>query len=48
LAAACALAAALLLSTAAIAVAKGVRVDIRVVGAGGRSLADETLKTGTT
>jgi len=48
LAAACALAAALLLSTAAIAVAKGVRVDIRVVGAGGRSLAEETLKTGTT
>ncbi|HEY7257194.1 MAG TPA: hypothetical protein VH476_10990 [Solirubrobacterales bacterium] len=48
LAAACALAVALLFSTAAVAAAKGVSVDLRVVGAGGRALAEETLKTGTT
>ena len=48
LAAACALAVFLLLSTAAIAVAKGVSADLRVVGAGGRTLAEETLRTGTT
>jgi len=48
LAAACALAVAVLLSTAAIAAAKGVSADIRVVGAGGRALAEETLRTGTT
>ena len=48
LAAACALAVVLLISTAAIAAAKGVSADLRVVGGGGKSLADETLQTGTT
>jgi hypothetical protein len=48
LAAACALALALLFSSAAIAAAKGVRADLRVVGAGGRALAEQTLQTGTT
>ena len=48
LAAACALAVVLLISTAAIAAAKGVSADLRVVGAGGKSLAEETLQTGTT
>jgi hypothetical protein len=48
LAAACALAVALLFSSAAIAAAKGVSADLRVVGAGGRTLAEETLKAGTT
>src|SRR5262249_53116081 len=47
LAAACALAIALLCSTAAVAAAKGVRADLRVVGAGGKVLAEETLQTGT-
>jgi hypothetical protein len=48
LAAACALAVAMLFSTAAIAAAKGVSADLRVVGAGGEALAEETLSTGTT
>jgi hypothetical protein len=48
LAAACALAVVLLLCTVAVAAAKGVRADLRVVGAGGRALAEETLQTGTT
>ncbi len=47
LAAACALAFVLVLSTAAVAVAK-VPADLRVVGGGGKILAEETLKTGTT
>ena len=46
LAAACALAVVLIASTAAIAAAK-VPVDLRVVG-GGKVLAEEALKTGTT
>lgn len=45
--AACALALALVLSLAAVAVAK-VPADLRVVGGGGKILAEETLKTGTT
>jgi hypothetical protein len=45
---ACALAIAMLVSTAAVAAAKGVGADLRVVGSGGRTLAEETLKTGTT
>ncbi len=48
LVAACALAFVLVLSTAAIAVAKGTRADLRVIGAGGKVLDEETLKTGTT
>jgi len=48
LAAACALALALLFSTVAVAAAKGVSADLRVIGAGGRALAEETLRTGTT
>jgi hypothetical protein len=48
LAAACALALVLLLATASFAVAKGTRADLRVVGNGGRVLAEETLQTGTT
>ncbi len=48
LAAACALALVLLFSTAAIAAAKGVSADLRVVGAGGKALAEQTLQTGTT
>ena len=44
---ACALAVLLFASTAAIATAK-VPVDLRVVGGGGKILADEALKTGTT
>jgi hypothetical protein len=48
LAAACALAIVLLASTAAVAAAKGVSADLRVVGAGGKLLAEETLQTGTT
>jgi hypothetical protein len=47
LAAACALALILVLSTAALASAKGTRADLRVVNAAGKSLAEETLKTGT-
>ena len=48
LAAACALALVALFSTAAIAAAKGVSADLRVVGAGGKTLAEQTLSTGTT
>src|SRR5512146_886856 len=44
---ACALAALFVASTAAIATAK-VPVDLRVVGGGGKVLAEEALKTGTT
>jgi hypothetical protein len=47
LAAACALTIALLFSTVAIAVAKGTRADLRVVGAGGKALVEETLQTRT-
>jgi hypothetical protein len=47
LAAACVLAFILVASTAAVAVAK-VPADLRVVGGGGKILAEETLKTGTT
>jgi hypothetical protein len=48
LVAACALALVLVLSIAAFAAAKGTRADLRVVGGGGKVLAEETLKTGTT
>jgi hypothetical protein len=48
LAAACALALLLLFSTAAVAAAKKVEADLRVVGKGGKVLAEETLRTGTT
>jgi hypothetical protein len=48
LAAACALAITVLLSAAAVASAKGVSANLRVVGAGGKALAEETLQTGTT
>jgi hypothetical protein len=48
LTAACALAFVLVLSVAAVAVAKGTRADLRVVGGGGKILAEETLQTGTT
>ncbi len=48
LAAACALALFLFLSTAAVAAAKKVEADLRVVGKGNRVLAEETLRTGTT
>jgi len=47
LAAACALALVLVASTAAVAMAK-ISADLRVVGGGGKILAEETLKTGTT
>lgn len=47
LAAACALALILALSTTALAVAK-VPADLRVIGGGGKALAEMTLKTGTT
>lgn len=47
-AAACALALALALVCAAPAAAKGVPAKLRVVGAGGRILAEEALATGTT
>ncbi len=47
LVAACALALVLSLSLAASAVAKGVAVDLRVVGKGGKVLTEETLSTGT-
>ena len=48
LAAACALALALLFSIAAVAAAKGVSADLRVVGAGGKVLAEKTLGPRTT
>lgn len=48
LVAACALAFVLVLSTAAIAVAKGTRADLRVVNGSGKLLAEKTLQTGTT
>jgi hypothetical protein len=48
LAAACALTIALLFSTVAPAAAKGTRVDLRVVGGGGKVLAEKSLQTGTT
>ena len=48
LVAACALAFILVLSTAAVAVAKGVPVTIRVVGSSGKILADKGLEAGTT
>jgi hypothetical protein len=48
LAAACALAITVLLCAVAVASAKGVSADLRVVGAGGKALAEETLQTGTT
>ncbi len=48
LVAACALALVLSLSLAAGAVAKGVSAELRVVGKGGKVLAEETLQTGTT
>jgi hypothetical protein len=48
LAAACALALFLLVSTATVASAMKVEADLRVVGKAGKVLAEETLKTGTT
>jgi hypothetical protein len=48
LVAACALAFVLVLCTAAVAVAKGVSADLRVVGSGGKVLAEKTLQAGTT
>jgi hypothetical protein len=48
LAAACALALILLLVTASPAAAKGTRAELRVVNGGGKTLAEETLQTGTT
>ena len=48
LAAACALALLLLLSTVAVASAKKVEAELRVVGKGGKVLDEETLATGTT
>lgn len=48
LVAACALAFVLALSTAAVAVAKGVPADLRVVGSGGKVLTEQTLQAGTT
>ncbi len=48
LAAACALAFALVLAVAAVAAAKGTPAELRVVGAGGKVLAEEALATGTT
>jgi hypothetical protein len=48
LVAACALAFVLALSTAAVAVAKGVPADLRVVGSGGKVLSEQTLQAGTT
>ena len=47
LAAACALAITILLCAVAAASAKGVSADLRVVGSGGKALAEETLQTGT-
>jgi hypothetical protein len=48
LAAACALALVLIAVTATAAMAKGTSADLRVVGGGGKVLAQETLQTGTT
>ncbi len=48
LTAACALAFVLVLSMTAIAVAKGTRADLRVVGGGSKILAEGTFQTGTT
>src|ERR1700709_1137915 len=48
LAAACALALLLLLSTAALAAAKGTRVDLRVVGSGGKTLSEQFIGAKTT
>lgn len=48
LAAACALALLVVLSTAAFAVAKGTRVDLRVVGKGGRALSEQFVNARTT
>ena len=48
LAAACALALVLSLSIAAVAAAKGVSADLRVVGKGGKVLTEQTLSTATT
>lgn len=48
LAAACALALIAVLSGAALAAAKAVPAELRVVGAGGKVLAEESLRTGTT
>jgi len=48
LAAACALALLLLLSTAALAAAKGTRVDLRVVGSGGKALSEQFVGAKTT
>lgn len=47
LAAACALALAVVLSSAAMAVAKGPVADLRVVGSGGKVLAEKSFGTGT-
>ncbi|HSR94405.1 MAG TPA: hypothetical protein VLK56_06020, partial [Solirubrobacterales bacterium] len=48
LAAACALALLLLFSTAALAMAKGTRVDLRVVGSGGKALSEQFIGAKTT
>ena len=48
LGAACALALMLLLSAAALAVAKGARVDLRVVGSGGKTLTEQFIGAKTT
>src|SRR3954447_12895222 len=48
LAAACALALILLLASVASAAAKKVEANIRVIGTGGKVLAEETMKTGPT
>jgi uncharacterized protein DUF4430 len=48
LVAVCALALLLLLSTAALAVGKGTKVSVRVVGSGGKGLAEEFVKAKTT
>ena len=48
LAAACGLALILILTTATVAAAKKVEADLRVVGKGGKVLADTSLKTGPT
>jgi hypothetical protein len=48
LVAACALALLLLLSTAALAAGKGARVEVRVVGSGGKALAEEFVNARTT
>jgi hypothetical protein len=48
LVAACALALLLLLSTAALAAGKGTRVSVRVVGSGGKALAEEFVNAKTT